>query len=98
MSDLTKQIAAPNEISLGGFFSDPGFDFVTRSILGYASQGVMDIGQVFTTIAKITDGNPDSWYTAWRSLAEKLHVQAKASLAANHDATAHRLFLAASES
>lgn len=97
MSDPTKKTTAPNAISLNGFFSDPGFDFVTRSMIGYAGQGVMDIGQVFATIARITDGDADSWYTAWRSLAEKLHVQAKASLAASHRETAHRLFLSASE-
>jgi len=97
MTDPTKQPNAPNAISVTGFFGDPGFDFVTRSMIGYAAQGVMDIGQVFATIARIEDGNADSWYAAWQSLAEKLHGQAKARLAAGHRESAHRLFLAASE-
>ncbi len=94
MTEPTKQ---PNAISVTGFFGDPGFDFVTRTMIGYAAQGVMDIGQVFATIARIEDGNADSWYAAWQSLAEKLHGQAKAHLAAGHRESAHRLFLAASE-
>ncbi|MGD0302385.1 MAG: dipeptidyl aminopeptidase [Bryobacteraceae bacterium] len=97
MSTSITQPAAPNTIGISGFFTDAGFDFVTRSMIGYAAQGVMDVGQVFATIARITDGNADSWYTAWRATAEKLHGQAKASLAAGHTATAHRRFLAASE-
>jgi hypothetical protein len=97
MTDQISQTTTPNSISISGFFSDPGFDFVTRSMIGYAAQGVMDVGQVFATIARVKDGDADSWYAAWRQTAEKLHGQAKASLAAGHIATAHRQFLAASE-
>ncbi len=97
MIDQTSQTPAPNAISVNGFFADGGFDFLTRSMIGYAAQGVMDVGQVFATIARIKDGDADSWYAAWRATAEKLHVQAKASLAAGHTETAHRQFLAASE-
>jgi hypothetical protein len=97
MSSSATQTTASNTIGIRGFFTDPGFDFVTRSMIGYAAQGVMDIGQVFATIARVKDGNADSWYAAWRETAEKLHGQAKISLAAGHTATAHRRFLAASE-
>jgi hypothetical protein len=97
MIDQTSQTAAPNAIGINGFFADKGFDFLTRSMIGYAAQGVMDVGQVFATIARIKDGDADSWYAAWRATAEKLHAQAKASLAAGHTETAHRQFLAASE-
>src|ERR1700678_1428836 len=97
MSTSITQPAAPNTIGISGFFTDPGFDFVTRSMIGYAAQGVMDIGQVFATIARVKDGDADSWYAAWRARAEKLHAEAKASLAAGHVESAHRRFLAASE-
>jgi hypothetical protein len=53
MTDPTKLATTPNTISVTGFFADPGFEFVTRSMIGYAPQGVMDIGQVFATIARI---------------------------------------------
>src|SRR5271154_1399869 len=93
----TSTAAPPNRIGATGFFSDPGFDFLARMMIGYAGQGVMDVGQVFATIARVTDGDADSWYVAWRSTAEKLHAQARASLSAGHTQTAHRQFLAASE-
>jgi hypothetical protein len=97
MSTSVTQATAPNAISTNGFFTDPGFDFVTRSMIGYAAQGVMDIGQVFATIARVKDGSADSWYAAWRGTAEKLQGQAKVSRQAGHTASAHRRFLAASE-
>jgi hypothetical protein len=97
MTDQNAIPAVPNAIGKTGFFKDTGFDFVTRSMIGYAAQGVMDVGQVFATIADVVDGDADSWYAAWRKTAEKLHAQAKESLSAGHIATAHRRFLAASE-
>jgi hypothetical protein len=97
MTDPDNQTVAPNSIVTTGFFSDPGFDFVTRSTIGYAAQGVMDIGLVFATIARVKDGDADSWYAAWRTTADKLHAQARASLAAGHHQSAQRRFLAASE-
>jgi hypothetical protein len=97
MTETTAPMA-PNTISVGGFFTDEGFDFITRMVIGYAAQGVLDVGQVFATIARITDGDADSWYTAWRETADKLHSRATTGLAAAHIDTAHRLFLAASES
>jgi len=81
MTSSAPQPTTPNAISITGFFTDSGFDFVTRSMIGYAAQGVMDVGQVFATIARITDGSADSWYAAWRETAEKLRGQAKASMA-----------------
>ena len=43
------QTTTPNTVGISGFFADPGFDFVTRSMIGYAAQGVMDVGRVFAT-------------------------------------------------
>ncbi len=38
MSTSITQPAAPNTIGISGFFTDAGFDFVTRSMIGYAAQ------------------------------------------------------------
>jgi hypothetical protein len=86
-----------NAVGVSGFFADPSFDFLCRSAIGYAAQGVMDIGLVFATIARIKDGDADSWYAAWRAAADHLHATAQASLDSRHTASAHRQFLAASE-
>jgi hypothetical protein len=97
MTDSTTLAKPPNAISVTGFFTDEGFDFLTRCAVGYAAQGVMDVGQVFATIARITDGDADSWYAAWRQTAGNLHVKATAALVSGHTETASRLFLAAAE-
>lgn len=80
------------------FFTDPDFDFTTRCVIGYAAQGVLDVGEVFATIALIEDGNADSWYSAWRGTADRMHTRATATLAAGNTITASRQFLAAAES
>jgi hypothetical protein len=89
---------APNAIGEMGFFSDNDFDFATRCVIGFAAHGVLDIGQVFATIARVPDGDADSWYTAWSATADKLRTRATANLAAGNVETAGRQFLAASES
>jgi hypothetical protein len=83
---------------MNAFFTDPDFDFTTRCVIGYAAQGVLDVGEVFATIALIEDGNADSWYAAWRATADKLHARASGTLAAGNPLTASRQFLAAAES
>jgi hypothetical protein len=90
-------VKTPNAISVTGFFADEQFDFLTRSAIGYAAKGVMDVGEVFATIAHITDGDADSWYAAWRRSADKLHARATAALVCGHVATANTFFLAAAE-
>jgi hypothetical protein len=88
---------APNTVGVTGFYADRGYDYVARCMIGYAAQGVMDIGRVFATLALTKDGDADSWYTAWRRAADRFHERASTSLGAGHTETAHRLFLSASE-
>jgi hypothetical protein len=38
------QNTSPNAISVTGFFADTDFDFLTRMVIGYAAQGVFDVG------------------------------------------------------
>ena len=95
--DPGSTVKTPNAVSVTGFFADEQFDFLTRSAIGYAAKGVMDVGEVFATIARITDGDADSWYAAWRQTADKLHARATAALVAGHVATASTFFLAAAE-
>jgi hypothetical protein len=59
-TDPDLAVKAPNAISVTGFFADEQFDFLTRSAIGYAAKSVMDVGEVFATIARITDGDADS--------------------------------------
>jgi hypothetical protein len=97
LTDLGSAVKTPNAISVTGFFADEQFDFLARSAIGYAAKGVMDVGEVFATMARITDGDADSWYAAWRQTADKLHARATAALVSGHVATASAFFLAAAE-
>ena len=96
-TDPGSTVKTPNAITVTGFFADEQFDFLARSAIGYAAKGVMDVGEVFATIARITDSDADSWYAAWRQTAGKLHDRATAALVAGHVATASTFFLAAAE-
>jgi hypothetical protein len=80
------------------FFADKDFDFATRVAIGHAAVGIMDIGRVLATTARIQDGDADSWYAAWRATADAHHQEAIVRLSAGHTSSAGRLFLAASDS
>lgn len=67
-----------------GFFADPGFDFETRVVLGQATYGSADAGEVLATIAAIEDGNVESWVAAWSALGDRLAALAAASQQAGH--------------
>jgi dienelactone hydrolase len=95
--DKAAAAAPANDVFAKGFFRDTDFDFETRLALGNAAQGIFDVGLVLATIAKIADGDADSWYAAWRATAEALDAEAAASRAAGHEETAARFFLGASE-
>lgn len=91
-SGVTLSTGVPN------FFADEGFDLAARGAIGHDAQGVMDMGLVLATIARIEDGNADSWYAAWRTTADALRRQAEAKHAAGRTESARKLFLATSES
>lgn len=79
------------------FFAADDFDFCARTVLGHAAQGVIDLGLTFTTVDRITDGDPVSWYQAWHDTADALQAQAWASRSAGNTRTAAAEFLAAAE-
>ena len=67
---MTASTPAPNAVSVNGFFRDSGFDFITRSMLGYAAQGVMDVAAAWLSnvppqiTALLKSGNKDAFNAA----------------------------------
>ena len=58
---------------VGLFFDDPLFEeFATWLTLGLAPYGSASLGEVQATCALIEDGDDDSWFGAWRDLADRL--------------------------
>lgn len=78
-----------------GFFSDDGFDFETRVVLGQVTYGGADCGEVLVTIGQIEDGNDASWVAAWTGLGDRLAALAEDSQARGHRVSAANTWLRA---
>lgn len=77
-------------------FQDPGFEFERLVLLGGAYRSLTDTGEVLATLDTITDGDRESWITAFTALGQRLRDQADASLASGHCASARSAYLRAS--
>ena len=64
----SSQAVAPR----GLFFANPTFHFETLRNAGYAVSNCADLGEIFETVKVISEGDPQSWYTAWEATAERL--------------------------
>jgi hypothetical protein len=77
------------------FFTDPSFDFETRSLFGGIHYGAGDIGEMLTAVANISDGDATRWVKEWRALAEHIQAIGEASLKAGHRVSAREAYLRA---
>ena len=77
------------------FFTDPSFDFETRSLLGGIHYGGGDVGEMLTAVANISDGDATSWVKEWRALAERIQTIGDACLKAEHRVSARGAYLRA---
>jgi hypothetical protein len=77
------------------FFTDPSFDFETRTLLGGIHYGAGDIGEMLIAVASITDGDAASWVTQWRTLAGRIERTGDACLKAGHRVSARQAYLRA---
>jgi hypothetical protein len=60
-------------------FSDDGFEFDRLILLGGASRGLSDVGEVLAALDRVTDGDHDSWIDAFSTTGRRLSEQADAS-------------------
>jgi hypothetical protein len=81
----------------GGFFANADFDFEARIALGSTASGIGDVGLVLATLDRITDGDSQSWFDAWTSVAADLAARGEEALGRGHLATASWALLAAAE-
>ena len=77
-------------------FDDDGFEFDRRILLGGAYRGLTDVGEVLVTLDQVTDGDHESWITAFTALGDRLAAQADTSAAAHRSASARSANLRAS--
>ena len=78
------------------FFDDEGFEFATLTTLGGAAYRISEVGEVLSTVRRITDADCDSWYDEWARTAERVEQHARGAAQHGHDATARDAFLRAS--
>jgi hypothetical protein len=68
------------------FFKNDDFEFMTELALGATYHRGADIGECLATIARIEDGDAESWFVEWRATAERI-----ATIAADCEAAGHRV-------
>jgi hypothetical protein len=77
-------------------FDDDGFEFDRLILLGGVYRGLTDAGEVLVTLDAVTDGDHESWITAFSALGDRLAAQADASAAAGRVESARSANLRAS--
>jgi hypothetical protein len=83
-----------HEVYTAGFY-EGDWDFSVRLLLGKATRGGADIGEVLATIAPIRPKDHEGWFTAWAALGERIAAAAESSAARGHRISAARAYLRA---
>ena len=74
------------------FFKDEDFEFMTELALGATYHRGADIGECLSTVARIKDGDAESWFGEWTATAERI---AAAAEGAGHGVSAAEAWLRA---
>jgi alpha-beta hydrolase superfamily lysophospholipase len=77
-------------------FRNPLFDGQLRRTIGHGTYGGAELGECLTTAGRVKDGDRESWYRAWLSLADRTFSAAESSAACGHRESARCAFLRAS--
>jgi len=80
----------------GQFSENADFDFEIRTVIGSASAGAAEVGEVLAAVAGIGRKDHAAWYQAWRGLADRVRTQADASADGGHPVSAAAAYLRAS--
>jgi pimeloyl-ACP methyl ester carboxylesterase len=75
-------------------FSNEDMDYLFQVVLGYHTYGGASFGELFRTAAKVEDGDPESWITAFREMGGRIEQQAE-ELVRQGEASAAPAFLRA---
>jgi dienelactone hydrolase len=94
MTTASQTASAAHRVYTAGFY--PGsWDFSVRAILGKASRGGADAGEVLATIDGVEPGDPEGWFAAWLGLGERIAAVAEDCAARGHRVSASRAYLRA---
>ena len=56
----------------GCFFANPTFHFETLRNAGYILSDCADLGEILETVKVISEGDAQSWYSAWEATADRV--------------------------
>lgn len=77
-------------------FKDNQFSFQVLRLLGGATSGASDIGEVISTANKISEGDFESWCNEWTALAKRIEAFADECYSKGHLISARQAYLRAS--
>ncbi len=76
-------------------FNDDDYSFQCLRVLGLGATGAADLGEFLTTIYQIEEGDDESWFNAWYSMAEHVEGLAQDFLENGHKESAQEAFFRA---
>jgi hypothetical protein len=94
VDQLDRRGRTSHEVYTAGFY-DSDWDFVVRTLLGKATRGGADIGEVLSTIAAVEPKDHEGWFAAWVALGDRVAAIAEAAAARGHRVSAARAYLRA---
>ena len=94
VDQLDRHGKTSHEMYTAGFY-DGDWDFVVRTLLGKATRGGADIGEVLATIAAVKPHDDEGWFAAWVALGERIVAIADDCAARGHRVSAARAYLRA---
>src|SRR4051812_24411868 len=77
------------------FFEDFGFDFAVRCVLSGVRNRMAEVGEVLALVARVTDGDAESWVREWHGLADRCDAIGDEAAAAGHPVSAWPAYLRA---
>ena len=94
VAELDRHGRQSHEVYTAGFY-DSDWDYAVRCVLGQASRGGADAGEVLATIAAIADDDSAAWLAAWTALGRRITAIADAAAQRGHRVSAARAYLRA---
>ncbi|MCT6732612.1 alpha/beta hydrolase family protein [Rhodococcus qingshengii] len=95
MSLASSFFAHPHQAFTAGFYRNESFDFELRVVLGQATFGAADTGEVLSAIAHVGEKDLEGWYEAWFDLGTRVFGQADEAAEAGHSRSASNAYLRA---
>lgn len=76
MAEFPNFSPRPHRAFSSGFYPSADFDFEVRLLLGAATYGAADAGEVLATIDAVGNADHDDWFAAWHATASRVRAAA----------------------